>query len=168
MTLASSEPTPFWAVARTILHHDRLAAENVARAGYEVFAPKIKTRVSARWRVAPLFPGYLFVRVVEQWRIIERTIGVLTLVKFGNTPARCPDAEVAKLLARSDDGGIMALPPAPTIALGTRVRVIDGPFRGFEGLYAGMIARDRERILIDLLGRQTAVELGAGQLVETA
>jgi hypothetical protein len=58
---------------------------------------------------SPLFPGYLFVRVVDRWRAFERSLG-LALVKFGAAPARCPDAEIAKLIARTDPDGVVRLP----------------------------------------------------------
>jgi transcription antitermination factor NusG len=70
-------------------------------AGFETFTPKLRTRVGARWRTTPLFGGYFFVRVVDRWRILERTIGVLSVVKFGAAPAQCPDQEIAKLIALS-------------------------------------------------------------------
>ena len=64
----------------------------------------------------PLFPGYLFVRVVDRWRRIDRTMGVIGVVKTGETPARCPDNEIAALLARTDPDGIVRLsvPPFPS------------------------------------------------------
>jgi transcriptional antiterminator RfaH len=129
--------------------------------GYETFVPKTKVLIGARWRAAPLFVGYFFVRIVDRWRVIERTIGVLGLVKFGDTPARCPDAEIAKLRTRADADGLIRL---PWRRIGDRVRIVDGPFTGVDGLYAGMSARDRELVLISLLGRQTKVELRPGQL----
>jgi transcriptional antiterminator RfaH len=119
----------------------------------------------------PLFRGYIFVRVIEQWRSLDRTLGVLGLIKFGDAPAHCPNAEVEALLARADSGGVIRLPPRPpaaptrTFAPGARVKISDGPFKGFAGLYAGMSRRDRELVLIDLLGRKTTVEIAAASLV---
>jgi hypothetical protein len=37
-----------------------------------------------------------------------------------------------------------------------------GPFGGMSGLYAGQSTRERELILLDLLGRQTPVTIAAG------
>jgi transcription antitermination factor NusG len=93
---------PFWAVVRAVPHHDRLAVECVGQAGYETFTPKIRVKIGAQWKTQPLFVGYFFTRIIDQWRALERTMGVLSVVKFGTMPARCPDAEVAALLERSD------------------------------------------------------------------
>jgi hypothetical protein len=57
---------PYWAAARAVPHHDRLAAECVGLAGYETFVPGIRIKVGAQWRTTPLFVGYFFVRIVDQ------------------------------------------------------------------------------------------------------
>jgi hypothetical protein len=69
---------PYWAVARTAPHHERLAVESVGMAGFETFVPRIRVKVGSQWRTTPLFGCYFFVRVVDCWRILERPIGVLS------------------------------------------------------------------------------------------
>ena len=54
-------------------NHERLAAESVALAGFETFTPRIRVKRGVRWRTTPLFGSYFFVRVVDRWRILERT-----------------------------------------------------------------------------------------------
>jgi transcriptional antiterminator RfaH len=161
---------PYWAVIRAVPQHDRLAAESVVQAGFEIFTPRIRTRVESRWKTTPLFGLYFFVRVVDRWTVLERTRGVAGVVKFGTTPARCPDAEIAQLFERSDPDGIVRLnrsPPHPAqhvFTPGAAVAIADGPFRGVNAIYAGMSAQDRELILIDILGRQTPVQISASAL----
>jgi transcription antitermination factor NusG len=157
---------PYWTVVRAVPNHDGLAAESVALAGFETFVPKIRTRSRAQWRTTPLFGCYFFARVVDRWRAIERTMGVAGVVKFGAGPARCPDEEIAKLIARTDPDGVIRLsahPPQPApIPPGARVIIASGPFRGFEAIHAGLTAHERQLVLIDLLGRQTPVQIAAG------
>jgi transcriptional antiterminator RfaH len=161
----------FWAVARTLPHREGFAAERIGEAGFEVFAPRIRERVDARWRVSPLFRSYLFVHIVDRWRIVERTLGVLKLVKLGDAPARCPDAEIAALLERADPDGFirfLARPiaaPRRVFARGDKVTISGGPFRGLSAIHSGMSAHEREVVLIHLLGRQTAVAIPAGSVV---
>jgi transcription antitermination factor NusG len=162
---------PFWAVCRSSPARDRLAAEGVALAGYETFVPKIRVRVGAQWKTSSLFPSYFFVRIADQWRIIERTIGVHSVIKTGSVPAKCPDEEIAGLLERSDRDGIIRLGPRPSLqpsrhefAPGATVAIATGPFQGFSAIYAGQTAGERELILLDLLGRQTPVTIAAGLL----
>lgn len=134
---------PYWAVARAVPQHDRLAAASVCQAGFEIFVPRIRERSGVRWRTTPLFGCYFFVRIVDRWRAVDRAIGVLGLVKCGEAPAKCPDAEVAALLQRSDADGIVRLAarsplpsgtPRPVLSPGAAVTIAGGPFRGFTGL----------------------------------
>jgi hypothetical protein len=99
---------PFWAVVRAQQNHERLAVESVGvRLGYEIFTPRIRVRVASRWKTVGLFGSYFFCRIESQWRAIERAPGVLNLIKTGDSLAKCPDAEIAKLLDRSDADGII-------------------------------------------------------------
>jgi transcriptional antiterminator RfaH len=154
----------YWAVARTLPRRETVAAERLSDAGFATFAPETK---SGRGE-APLFPGYLFVRIVARWRAVDRTVGVIGLIKFGDTPAKCPDREIAKLQSQLDADGLVRLPDRPAQPgrpiPGAQVRIVHGPFAGFTALYSGMTARDRERVLIDLLGRQTLLELRSSHI----
>jgi transcriptional antiterminator RfaH len=158
---------PFWAVVRAQPHHDRLAAECVAMAGFETFVPKIRVKVESRWRTTPLFPGYFFTRVVDQWRVLERTMGVLSVVKAGAAPSKCPDEEIAKLIERSDPDGVIRLRARPIatphriLTPGATVAIVDGPLRGLEGIYAGMTTRQRELVLLNVLGATRPVAIAA-------
>ena len=149
----------YWAVARTLIRREKFAADHLEGAGFEIFAPKTTT--------GPLFPGYLFVRIGDVWRAIERTIGVLELVKFGDAPARCPEAEVEALMDRVDPDGVIRLAPPPQpvprkpIPIGAKVRVA-----GLSAIYLGMTAREREKVLLEILGRQKEVTLPRGVTVE--
>jgi Transcription termination factor nusG len=99
----------YWAVLSSAPGHDILAYEGIYPAGFEILTPKIRTRVNARWKTNPLFGCYFFARIVDQWRVLERTVGVLSVVKAAGLPARCPDEEIATLMARSDADGIIRL-----------------------------------------------------------
>ena len=161
----------YWAVVRSVPNRERLAVESVALAGFEVFVPRIRVRAGAKWKTCSLFPGYFFARVIDRWRILERTIGVLNVVKFGAAPARCPDEEIAALLARADPDGIVRLAARPSLPStgrvltpGAVVAIADGPFRGFEGIYSGQSAQEREIVLLNLLGAVRPVEIAAGLL----
>jgi transcriptional antiterminator RfaH len=163
----------YWAVLRSAPGHDVLAYEGVVRAGFEIFTPKIRTRVGAKWKTNPLFGCYFFARVIDQWRVLERTIGVLSVVKAAGMPAKCPDEEIATLIARSDADGVIRLSSNLTsqsvvrraFESGAQVTIVDGPFRGFNGLHTGMSTRDREMVLIDILGGPRPVEVSAGLVV---
>jgi transcriptional antiterminator RfaH len=164
-------PTPFWAVARTAAQREKFAAERISEIGFEVFAPRIRERVGLRWRVAPFFRGYIFVRVIDgRWHPIARALGVLKLVKFGDAPAHCPDAEIEALMDRVDPDGIIKLPAGPPpsprriIRPGAKVKITSGPFQGLAGIYQGMTKRERELVLLRVLGGQRSVAIPAAAI----
>jgi transcription antitermination factor NusG len=114
-----------------------------------------------------LFSGYFFVRVVDQWRAIERCLGVDRILRFGPEPARCPDVEVAKLIDRADADGVVRLsrsPPRSAIRPGSKMLVIAGPFAGFDALYVGQGAHERELVLLHVLSGQRQVAIDAALL----
>ena len=122
--------------------------------GMEVFLPLIQTKRA----VLPLFRGYLFCKIVEQWRMINSCFGVMCLVKVGDCPCRVPDHEIDTLKSMIDGHGFIKLPdksppaPAHVFKRGERVKIIGGPFEGVRAIHSGMRAGDRERILLSLLG----------------
>jgi transcription antitermination factor NusG len=160
----------YWAVVRAIPQHERLAAESVGRAGFETFIPRIRARSGSRWRTIPLFGVYFFARIEDRWRAIERAMGVLDVVKFGAAPARCPDEEIAKLIARADPDGVVRLQARPpsassrTFAPGAHVAIANGPFAGLDAIHTGMTAHERELVLLHILGARRPVEIAAGLL----
>jgi len=144
-----------------------LAAHQLMRQGYDVFCPKLARHVKhARKTVrklAPLFPGYMFVAVdtqAQRWRPIESTPGVTKLVKFGNEPACLPRGVVESLKAMSSDTGEMAL-LAPDISIGDAVRVEGGAFDQWVGEVVKLAPPDRITLLIDLATRRVPITISA-------
>ena len=157
----------FWGVVRSLPMKERFAASQLELRGYEIFLPLIQTKRAS----APLFNSYFFVRIVERWRAINTCFGVLCLVRVADCPSKMPDAEIDALKDMIDGHGYIKLPEgrgSPVkrkIAIGSRVRITSGPFGGMSGLYAGMSTRDRERVLLNLLGGQRPVLIDAGLVV---
>jgi transcription antitermination factor NusG len=154
----------FWAVAETFIYRESKIANRIADAGFEVFAPKTRLRFKSQSRIVALFPGYVFVRIVDRWRAVAKTAGVRGLVMSGEQPARCPDPEIEKIRAAMRNG-LVQLPKIPQrpkpkpFKLGQNIRIVSGSFTGFDAVYAGMSTRDRQLVLLTMFGRPTRVEL---------
>jgi transcriptional antiterminator RfaH len=151
---------PYWSVARVQPMREGFATDHLEAAGFQVFLPKVETGRT----VEPLFRGYAFVLIVERWRQVERTFGVLSLVRFGDCPAKVPDREIEALRDRADKLGIIRLPPPPppkprrVFRKGEKVRVVAFGST-FDAIHTGMSRRDRERVLISVLGSVREVEV---------
>jgi transcriptional antiterminator RfaH len=134
-----ANPVRSWTLLRTKAGAERRAHYHVSRMTREVFLPLAKTRIR-RWShyvdsVVPLFPCYLFARLdgdVESRRL-RYTAGLQGCVRVGGEPAVVPDAIIAELQRRCDRGPVEL--PQTVLAQGQAVRVVDGPFRHFEGIF---------------------------------
>lgn len=143
----------FWAVARTRVHKEQFAVERLKERGFEVLNLEFRSGD----RISRIFPGYVFVKVIDQWRAIDRTHGIIGLIKFGDCPARCPDSEIHRIKLRMDSHGLVHLPRKPRRIRGDKVMITGGPFAGRLAIYAGMTAKERETVLLTLLGREVRV-----------
>jgi transcriptional antiterminator RfaH len=146
----------FWSVAQTETHREGTAVYFLEQAGFEVYLPKIKIKQ----RVVPLFPSYVFVRILDRWYPIATTIGVVQLLLAGDHPARLKD-EIISNIKNKERGGLVRLPEPKGLKRGDRIRIKQGSFGGHLAIFEGMSGRNRTRALLDLLGRKVVVELSA-------
>jgi len=120
-----------------------------------------KRRTSKR----KFFPGYVLVELEspltdETVQLIKETPKVTGFVGGGARPIPLTADEADSLLKQVDSGSA-----APREAIrfikGDNVRIIDGPFLGFNGLVDEVDAdHNRVKILVSIFGRSTPVELG--------
>ena len=150
-----------WYVVRTKVRREHYAEWQLARRGVRTFLPRIcePSRVGIHPVVAPLFPGYLLVQIdlETQYFDVVWTPGVNKFVAFGSAPCSLEETVVEYLRARAGTDGIIRA--FPVFREGDRVRVKYGPFAGLEGFIESSSGRGRVRILMELLRRQTRVEL---------
>lgn len=160
-----------WYVIRSKAHKERLLEKELEARQVTCFFPYLKVKpVNPRSkRIRPYFPNYLFVRAdleehgtsFLQW--VPYSQG---LVRFGGEPAVVPDTLVYGIQKKLDvinaKGGLKT----KTFTTGDAVRVIEGHFRGYEGVFdAYLDAHDRVRILLDMLtGRLLPLELKEKQI----
>lgn len=149
---------------------ERVAQVNLERQHYEVYLPLARqVRRSGGRRlsmVAPLFPRYLFVhldRQIDNWAPIRSTIGVVSLVRFGQTPAPVPGDLVDYLRAREDSDGLHVV-SIDEYKRGARVRVTTGGLTGYEGIFVAATSRQRVVVLLDILGKRTRAVIEAGSI----
>ena len=154
-----------WFVAQTESQRESVAERWLTDQQFETYLPRIKVKRVIRERIvdclAPLFPSYVFVGAVAYWQPIVRSVAILDVLKVDEAPARLDDAVIESIRARERDG-VIALPPR--LRRGDRCRVSRGSFFGHFGIYDGARPRQRERALLDLLGRLVRVEFARGTL----
>jgi len=70
-------------------------------------------------------------------------------------------------LRKRERNGLIKLPKRPALQPGDQVRILQGPFAGQLGLYAGMRPHERVLVLLQLLGGQQRVELAKDSIEAT-
>ena len=150
----------YWCVAQTESQRERVAAEFLAAAKYEVYLP----RILVKKREVPLFPGYLFVTICEQWWAVRWTIGVIRVLMDGEMPAQVPVKVVDGIRRREGSDGLVKLPRVRGLERGDAVRIVKGSFAGHLAIYEGMSGEARVCVLLELLGRKTRMSLERGDV----
>jgi transcriptional antiterminator RfaH len=149
-------------VISTKARREQFAQDQLVRRGVDTFLPRIvePLRLGLKSAVAPLFPGYLFVRIDldEQYFDVAWTPGVRRFIGFGALPCALDDKVIEFLHARIGREGILYA--APVFKPGDVVRIKHGPFEGLIGIIENPgCGRGRVRVLMELLRRQTRVEV---------
>ena len=159
-----------WYLVYSKPQQERLALENLERQGYDAYLPLIRNRRRRGGRyvamIEPMFPRYLFLHLSDEtdnWGPIRSTIGVSKLVRFGDIPARVPDDLIGALKGREDDSGVHDLPP-PDFKAGDRIRIVEGPMAGYEGIFRAKTSQERVVVLLEIVGQSARVQLDAGHI----
>ena len=168
-----STPALSWHVVQTRARSENKAAFHLRRQGFDVYLPQYLRRRSHARKVdfvpVPLFPQYLFVAIdflSQRWRAVNSTVGVTRLICHGELPVELPREVVESLQGRQDAQGFVRQ-QRNFLKSGQKIRIRDGAFSDFLGLFESMNDGERVAVLLDLLGRKVRVVLSA-DVVEAA
>lgn len=170
-----------WAVVTTQPNREAEASTRLDDQQVESYFPQFCRRRTSR--VLPLFPGYLFLRNVANWRAVMNTRGVGMLVTKDGM-ALVPDHEISKIREREGQDGLVVLPDplSPGARVQVRRRVVRskwnirlGPAALSQtqetllgGVCDGMCGEDRVFVLLRFLGRVVRTAVRRDDLVPEA
>jgi len=122
---------------------------------------KIKIKNGKRKTVREkIFPGYILVNMIvtdDSWYVVRNTPSVTGFVGSGTTPTPISEDEVKELQQRM---GVEEPKFKIDVTEGTPVKIIDGPFKDFEGKVSEIDEdRGKIKVLVQMFGRETPVEL---------
>jgi transcriptional antiterminator NusG len=112
-----------------------------------------------------IYPGYVFVEMIvtdDSWYVARNTPRVTGFIGSGITPIPVAKEEMEKLLKR-----IKGEEPQykVEVEVGSLVKIIDGPFKDFEGKVSEVDQeRGKIKVLVNLFGRETPIELDSLQI----
>lgn len=115
-----------------------------------------------------VFPGYVLVEMImtdESWYLVRNTPGVTGFVGSsgaGSKPIPIKDHEVRAILRKM---GELETRPAVDFQVKEPVRVVEGPFANFVGTVDEVLLdKNKVRVMINMFGRETPVELNFDQV----
>ena len=170
-----------WFVVNTYSGHENkvkekllMRAESMGMQDYifRVIVPEqeeteIKDGVTKK-RVKKLFPGYILVEMVmtdEAWYIVRNTPGVTGFIGSsgkGAKPTPLPPQEVDNVLKVM---GMSRIDVDNDLKVGTKVKIIGGPFTGMFGTIEEIDNENQKMVLnVDLFGQETQVEVEFEQI----
>jgi transcriptional antiterminator NusG len=131
---------------------------------FEVLVPKekkIKIKGGKREVVEEkVYPGYVLVQMIvtdDSWYTVRNTPSVTGFIGAGTTPTPLSQTEIDTLITRM---GVEEPKYKIDVKAGDSVKIIDGPFKDFDGKIAEVDAeRGRVKVLVSIFGRETPVEL---------
>jgi transcription antitermination factor NusG len=156
-----------WYAAYTCAQHEKRVAEQLAEREVAHFLPlysSVRRWKDRRVRLAlPLFPGYVFVRMVLQSRMRVLEIpGVVRLVGFGGIPTVLPEEEIEVLRSSLTDE--LHAEPHAFLTVGRRVRIVRGPLAGLEGILQRKKNNFRLVVSVKVIQRSFAVNVDAADV----
>ncbi len=161
---ASSPHDRRWLCLFTQPHRERLALASLREDGFEVYLPLYSKSVLRNGKrtsmKAPLFPRYLFVAGADDAAFFSaaRTKGVTSFAGRTLDQSRVCESIIRSLQATHDDDGMVSFDPA-RVQSGQSVKVLAGPFAGFDAVFAEANDRKRSVILLNLLGKTHRVSV---------
>jgi transcriptional antiterminator NusG len=112
-----------------------------------------------------IYPGYVLVEMIvtdDSWYVVRNTPNVTGFVGSGTTPIPVSDEEMKELLKRME---IKEPQYKIEVKVGDLVKIVDGPFKDFDGKVAEVDEeRGKVKVMVNLFGRDTPVELDSLQI----
>jgi transcription antitermination factor NusG len=155
-----------WYAVRTRSRQEKSAAAMLEVLGVSHFLPLIsqERQWSDRKKMVamPIFPGYLFVRIMATSGLelrVRQVPGIVNFVGNQNGPSAVPEEEIQNvrdLLSRE-----AKCFPCPFMKAGDRVRIVRGALAGIEGSFIRCGARSRVVVSVEIIQRSIAVDVSA-------
>lgn len=155
-----------WYAVWTRSNCERLVAQQLEAKGFAAFLPEMGARSKRNGTPhivsVPMFPGYLFLRhAMEKHSYVEilKARGIVRILEGGwNRLTPVADEEVAAIQQLIASG--VPILPHVYFQHGDRVRVVEGPLAGLEGMFV----RDKPHkgrlvVSVNLLQTSVAVEV---------
>ena len=170
-----------WYAVHTISGHENKVRDVLTRRAqveglwdYDIFEILIPTEKELQTRNGKrvekdkkVFPGYILINMMlsdDSFKLVKSTSGVTGFVQSGNKPIPLEEYEVRRIMTNLE-----ASQQAPKVMWnkGEAIQVVAGPFSDFSGkIEEVMVEKEMLKVLINIFGRDTPVELEFDQVAK--
>ena len=168
MLIPFDDPQPSWLLVRSKPKQESALVQALSGRDVIAYCPKV---LEPRWHArapqgpVPLFPSYVFAYFapMEKFTAVRYCPGAAGIVRFGLELGAVEEAFITDLRRREGERGYLVIGEARRApAKGSRVRVVEGPFQGIEGIVTHYLpAKDRVRLLLNMVGGVRRIEVDA-------
>ena len=151
-----------WYALYTRHQHERSVAEHLQRIGFDAFLPlypEVHQWGDRKKKIEmPLFPCYVFFSgdITRRFSALNLP-GVCSIVSSGGKVSVIADQEldaVRRVVASS-----LSVEPHPYVQNGDRIRIVEGPLAGIEGIVTRRKDAFRVILSVNMLAQSVAVEI---------
>ena len=168
MLISVDDLRPVWLLVRAKPKQESALVQALEGRDVPAYCPKV---LEPRWHARaphvpmPLFPSYVFAQCVlrEKFAAVRYCPGASGIVRFGEKFGAVEDEFVASMREREGARGYLVFADARRApAKGSRVRIVEGPLQGIEGIVTHYLpAKDRVRLLLTMVSGVRNVEVDA-------
>ena len=177
-----SEQTKKWYVLKAVAGKEKKAKEyidnEINRRGLNELVPNVLIPVEKVYSVRngkktskerTLFPGYIFVEAKLEGEIAHVIKNIPNVLDFmtekDGSPIPMLESEVKRILKTVDSSLDSNEFSEETFIVGETVRIIDGPFKNFDGVIEEVNnEKQKLKVIVKIFGRKTPVELSTYQV----
>ena len=178
-----AETTKKWYVVRAIsgqeLKVKSYIEQEIARRGMNDYLAGVMVPMEKFFSVSggkkvskerPFFPGYVMIEANLDGEMLHLLQGIPGVGGFlsdrpGGDPVPLRKSEVNRMLGKVDEMADMPESVVIPFVVGEAVKVIDGPFNGFDGTVEEVNSEKRKlKVEVKIFGRKTPLELNFSQV----
>lgn len=177
-----SEQTKKWYVLKAVAGKEKKAKEyidnEINRRGLNELVPNVLIPVEKVYSVRngkktskerTLFPGYIFIEAKLEGEIAHVIKNIPNVLDFitekDGSPIPMLESEVKRILKTVDSSLDSNEFSEETFIVGETVRIIDGPFKNFDGVIEEVNnEKQKLKVIVKIFGRKTPVELSNYQV----
>lgn len=167
---ATNEEGNRWYIFYTQPRSEKAAKKLLEYQGHNVFLPVMQELREWKNRQkklieTPLLPNYIFVNTLRyNIYYIERNPKIVTCITYGSEPSIIQDKDILTLKNFVSLGKGVNVDCC--LAVGQPVRIIKGPFKGYEGILTDQKGKCRFGIHIGSINRSISVEIDARSVIK--